>query len=198
MSPRVRKTVANPEYYEQESVIEEFKERLFMLDGFGPPNWRGIPRELSSHFPEDYDLKLPAQGTWIMVKHPPHAEIEVPPMSMWFAKETIHKGNGPYFKRHLARIVTPEGSLDLYPDEYVLVRDIRQYVGCERDGVYVHPLGGTGGLPEETVFYAMSRGISRSEAILLLIDELTESNALYFTVDSELAAIFGYAHEAAA
>lgn len=199
----MRKTIPNPDFYEQPQVREQMEDFCWKLDSAPwkprPPRgaaantpW-GLQHEHMSHFPEDYGLEIPPDGAWIMVKYPPYAEITVEPLSMFRASPIEHKGANkklPGFRRKLARVVTPDGALDLYPYEYVRVEDITVYMG--ENGVETHYLNEETVIEPALLHYVMSRGISKNEAMLLLLGTITDTHFVYFTVHSDVRTALGY------
>lgn len=138
-------------------------------------------------FPEDEDKRIPDEGAWISVIDVPNApllDFEVQPLSMWRA--TRHEGSllskGLPFRSQQAVIHTPGGTLHLWPTEYTIIDNINMFVGQEPDCV-MHRLGGEPVLDEEQMFYLMQRGITRPDAALLLLADVTSQDFVYFTWD---------------
>jgi hypothetical protein len=139
---------------------------------------------LENYWPEDYDKDV-GEGDWIVVVEEPHTELKqrftVPTPSLWWARPDTHRPHahdigtksfpkvvpGPY------RVVieTPGGSLWLFPHEYVKCHDPLPLITDPE--VTIHPLGGNVTLDEEKqeqMFYLQSRGWSRQDALLTLME----------------------------
>lgn len=154
------------------------------------------PGTFGAYFPEEVEKEIPAQGCWIRVIDVPHTELshrfDVPVLSMWRARHSImsHSEELCGRKPQLAVINTPGGELSLWPHEYVIVPEIREYVGCEPD-VTMHVLGDAKAYTEKQesmLFYMQSRGITRRDASLMVFDEPEIS--CYFTMSDEYVEMF--------
>ena len=213
MARRPSPTIANPEYLADPKVKEQFIEQLESvqdmdnyLSGSGRAFLEGRmsaaafsdshEHVVMSHFPEDYGRAIPEGGAWVMVKHPPVAEITVPVLSIWYALPrtrgglTFKRGVKGGFPRHMAEITTPDGALNLNPWEYTVVKDIRNWMGMEEDGVEMHWLGADG-IDDERLFFMQARGIPRKDALTVLLPELENGAFVYFTIPEEYGAYFG-------
>ncbi|MFE7118847.1 SufD family Fe-S cluster assembly protein [Streptomyces sp. NPDC057654] len=78
-----------------------------------------------------------------------------------------------------AIIATPGGDLHLWPHEYVVV-DQPMTLISDPDAT-LHALDGQPVLDEEMLFYLMSRGIPRHEAVRVLLDTVTSLDFVYVT-----------------
>lgn len=159
----------------QEGAQEEIQDQLVGL-GIDP----------MIYWPEDYDRRLPDDGAWVIVVEEPCTEIKqtftIPTPSLWYAKPAlggarreVHGfGKGvftpPVYK---VTIQTPAGTLWLYPHEYVVCKDPVPLITDPE--CTIHSLGGQPPIDEETLFYLQSRGISREDAAMLLLDQLDMS-----------------------
>jgi hypothetical protein len=174
------KFIFNPEYDGSESQREEAMAHSFGLDDY------------YSFMPDECGAKIPKEGCWIMVKRPPHTEYTVPPFSMWYAFEELRpkglKGDSG-LAYHLARILTPKGDLYLYPHEYVCVKDVSKYFEFPEDHIHINGLGGEPANPD-AMFYIRSRGISKKEAIKMLIGDVKSQNVVYVTVHPAYGRMF--------
>ncbi|SEB99372.1 Uncharacterized protein family (UPF0051) [Nocardioides exalbidus] len=124
----------------------------------------------SVYYPEEYGKEL-GDGAWVFVMKPPnHPQLpQVPKLSLWWARPYVIP-DGEWGNRlpYQAQIATADGSLHLWPHEYVVCNDPETFAGME--GSHIHGLGGEALLDVDHLFYLMSRGISRHEATQLLFD----------------------------
>lgn len=144
------------------------------------------------YFPEEFDKDL-GDGSWVFVIDPPHTELsdrfQVPLLSMWYARPHVMNqgalgGRLPY----QAVIQTPAGDLHLWPHEYTVCQDPGAFLGEE--GTEIHALGGEPLLPEDQLWYLMSRGISRHDATMMLFNEIDSQSFCYVTFHKEIVAFF--------
>lgn len=155
------------------------------------------PGSHETYFPDLHGKAIPDEGCWIRVLIEPLTELQerfqVPLQSMWRARRhEVEAGERWGLRPQQAVIVTPGGELHLWPYEYGIVSDITQYVGMEPD-VTMHTLGGDPLFSddmEEQLFYLQSRGISRREAAMLLLNDINAQGFCYFTLDPEYAEYF--------
>lgn len=151
--------------------------------------------QYESYHPEEVDKQIPEEGCWIRVIEVPHTELalrfELPEQSMWRARRVyLQSGRVGNARPQLAVINTPGGELSLWPHEYVIVPDISQWVGQEPDCI-MHSLDGGRFITEEQeaqLFYLQSRGISRQDACLLLLNDLPGN--CYFTMNQVYVDMF--------
>lgn len=174
-----------------EKKVEWDEEQLHLnIMAFGPGHHE-------RYFPEEYDKAVPDEGCWIRILEEPHTEMKqrfrLPVMSMWRARpHTLNCSRYGNYSPKQAVIATPGGDLHLWPHEYVVVPDITPYIG--EDGVTMHELGGSpifDAHGEDQLFYLQSRGITRHDAALLLLNDLPDQNFVYFTFDPEIVDAFG-------
>lgn len=144
--------------------------------------------EPSIYFPELDDKAIPEEGAWILVVEEPFTELRerfrVPLMSMWRARPHELNAGGLSVNgfKHLPKqavIATPGGDLHLWPHEYVIA-DQPMLLASDPDAV-LHSLGGQPVLDEQELFYLMSRGISRHQAVMLLFDKVSALDFMYVT-----------------
>lgn len=160
------------------------------------------PGEVQSYFPEAFDKRIPEEGAWIFVIDPPVTELsarfEVPLLSIWRARPDesstgrLKVPGGRTFSRHLAVIRTPGGDLWLHPHEYTMCGDITEFIGAEPD-IEMHDLGGSPMLDEDQhgqLFYLQKAGITRHDALLMMLPQLTQQDLYYFTLHPDLAELF--------
>lgn len=183
---RIPKYIPNPEYQGSEEQREEAAALAMTLEDY----W--------SMMPDECGCKIPPEGCWIMVKRPPNTEFTVPPFSMWYALEDVRprKSAGIYredvgLAYHLAKILTPRGDLWLWPGEYVPVKDVSKYFEFPEEHIHINLLGGEELAPDK-LFYIRSRGISKKDAIKMLIGEVKTQNIAYVTVHPAYARMFGH------
>ena len=149
----------------------------------------------SWYFAEDYDKQIADEGAWIIVLDPPHVQLtndfQLPRLSMWRATrfDGAHLARDLPFRFQQAVINTPGGTVHLWPTEYTIIDDITQFVGQEPNCT-LHSLGGQPVLDEDQMFYLMSRGVSRQDAALLLIGQVTATDFAYFTFSKEYQDLF--------
>lgn len=188
--------VPNTEYIQDEDVREHARNVLSVA-------WPGAPfgaryNEMMTLMPEDFGLALPPEGGWIMVRRSPPTEIKVPLLSMWYAMPDPFlrtpvgkKFSLQVFPMYRARIHTPEGPLWLLPPEYVLVQDITQYLGQEKYGIDLHFLSEEAAVDQDALFYLRSRGVSKQDALVMLLGTIRDPNFCYLTVRQEYAEALG-------
>jgi len=109
---------------------------------------------------------------------------------MWYAMEEVRPHAVEGQARHLAQIVTPRGSLWLWPGEYVVVRDISNYFAFPDDHIHINLLGGDS-VNADKLFYIRSRGISKKDAIKMLLGDVKSQDVAYVTVHPAYARCFG-------
>lgn len=161
-------------------------------------------------FPDVAGKGLPAEGAWIIIKMSVHVgkqiddsqfqSIEVPHLSMWYARPASGKSHevGPRRKKirissKFALIVTPDGTVNVHPHEYDIVTPdaLREYMKYLGQGLEVKFLSKSGAFNEDQLFYLRSRGIDLAEAQMLLLPTLHDPNFCYFEFDREIANYFG-------
>ncbi|MFJ1733220.1 hypothetical protein [Streptomyces sp. NPDC088254] len=149
--------------------------------------------EPSMYFPEYDGKQIPDEGAWIIVVEEPCTELmsrfRIPPLSMWQARpHELNSGairmNGASIAPKQAVIATPGGDLHLWPHEYV-VAERPMELASDPDAT-LNSLGGQPVLDEEELFYLMSRGIPRHEAVMLLFDKVTSLDFVYVTFPKEV------------
>lgn len=191
--PRARKT-GKWVFVADESISPEEREQQKMdevASGLGifhnPDNPFAACEELFDCFPGENEL--PEGGAWILVKDSPHTEYTVPPLSIWYAepwpmKTTRHDP-------HRVKIVTPKGTLGLFPREYSRLSDPGKYYEFIGDGMEIHFFGSEEGVPKDKLFYIRSRGVSKKDALALLIGEIKAHGVLWIEADLQVCATFG-------
>lgn len=188
------KYVLNPKFRESEAEAEDTRAAVMEVCSLhGSVRTCGGLDEFQGYYPEEYGKVVPEAGTWIVVQHPPQGtEYTVPPFSIWYAVPWQMDGGEIKGRNiHRVRIQTPCGDLGLFPREYALVNDIKTYIGREKDGVLFHRLSGEGMLPTETLFYMQSRGISRPDACMMLLDQIADPTFGWFEIAPPYGAHFG-------
>lgn len=145
----------------------------------------------SVYYPEAHGKDL-GEGAWVFVLKPPRQPgiPEVPKLSLWWARPYVISDSGRWADRlpYQGVISTAEGSLHLWPHEYVICGDPETFVGME--GSHIHALGGDALLDEDHLFYLQSRGITRHEASQLLFGQITEPGVAYMTFDDDVVDFF--------
>lgn len=160
-------------------------------------------KQMHDYFPGDNEV--PEEGCWVLVKHPPHTEYTVPPLSMWFAtpwpfqrarqkkEQMVGTRRSAQFRRpepHRVKIVTPRGDLGLFPHEYARIDDMTKYYEFINDGMKIRFFGTTEGVPEDKLFYLRSRGIGKAEAISMLLQEIKAHGVCWLEPSDEVANAF--------
>lgn len=174
------KYILNPDFQESEADKKEQRELFWQ----GP---NASIAEFENKFPEDFDKKLPPEGRWIQVIHPPNCEITVPPFSIWFAVPWEDNCSS----KNRAKIVTPSGSLGLWPCEYAAINDVTKYFGREGEGILLHQMNERPVCDTEKLFYLMSRGVPRRTAILMLISDIKDPTFLWLELAPPYGEYFG-------
>lgn len=149
--------------------------------------------EPSMYFPDMDGKAIPEEGAWILVVEEPYTELRarfrVPLLSMWRARpHTLNSGgvstHGITVHPKQAVIATPAGDLHLWAHEYVVATSPMQ-LASDPDAT-LHSLGGQPVLDEDELFYLMSRGISRHDAVMLLFDRVQSLDFVYVTFPDEV------------
>lgn len=181
------RTEVNPEWLEWREEKERGAARFF-----GPD----VHMQL---YPEEHGRAIPKGGCWIRVLEEPFTELRarfrVPLQSIWRARPHYLNvgGLGVGRRPHQAVIATPGGDLHLWPWEYDIVPSVAGFIGREPDFV-LHRLGGEpvfSGELEDQLFYLQSRGLTRHDASMLLLDDMLTTNFVYFTMADDLAEAMG-------
>lgn len=189
-----RKTQVNPEWLvwdddRRERVVEEGYLKVASITG-----------EPSMYFPEKDGKAIPEEGAWIIVVEEPTTELmsrfRIPPLSMWRARAhtlnsgAMRVGSGKDAVRvypKQAVIQTPGGDLHLWAHEYIVVD--RPMELATDPGATLNALGGQPVVDEQELFYLMSRGISRHDAVMLLFDRVESLDFVYVTFPEEITAL---------
>lgn len=177
-----KRTKVTPEWLawdkERRDAVAEDAPYAAMSLGFEP----------SVYFPEEEGKLIPEEGAWIIVVEEPFTELRsrfrIPPLSMWRARH--HELNDGAFKYgslsfwpQQAVIATPGGDLHLWAHEYIVVNDAMK-LATDPDST-IHSLGGQPVIDEQQLFYLMSRGIPRHEAVMLLFNTIESLDFVYVT-----------------
>lgn len=142
--------------------------------------------EFQNYFPREN--KVPDGGGWILIKHPPFTQYTVPPLSIWFAEPwPIPRER---HSSHRVKIVTPKGELGLFPREYSLIKEPAKYYEFVGNGMEIHFFGNEEGVPKDALFYLRSRGISKSDALCMLIADIKTHGVMWIETDREIAETF--------
>jgi hypothetical protein len=174
------KYILNPEFKESEADAKEARESFWQHPFH-------THKDFENAFPEDFGLNLPPTGKWIQVKNPPNTEITVPPFSIWFA---MPWPNGDMYRGRV-KIVTPGGTLGLWPCEYMVVDEVTQYFGRESEGILLHQMNERPVCNREHLHYIMSRGIPRRAATLMLIADIKDPTFLWLEFAPQYGEFFG-------
>jgi hypothetical protein len=144
--------------------------------------------EFHDYFPGEQEV--PEEGAWILVKELPGMEYMVPPLSIWFA--TPWPQTSGRHQLHRVKIITPKGEIGVYPHEYSKVADPGKYFEFVGDGMTVKFFGNEEGVPRDKLFYIRSRGISKKDAMLMLIGSIMAHGVMWLETDEEVCKQFGY------
>lgn len=186
-----RKTQVNPEWLTWDD------ERRARAADEGWLSAASIGAEPSMYFPEHDGKAIPDEGAWIIVVEEPYTELmsrfRIPPLSMWRARPHelnsggLRIGSGQEaitVRPKQAIIATPGGDLHLWPHEYIVVERPME-LATDPDAT-LHSLGGQPVVDEQELFYLMSRGISRHDAVMLLFDKVKSLDFVYVTFPEEI------------
>lgn len=160
--------------------------------------------EFQSYFPGNN--KLDEEGNWILVKEPPPTEFTVPPLSIWYAMPWpmdgyACKAEGRRRRRgektehhqiHRVKVMTLRGALGLFPHEYSRIDDVSKYLEFIGQGMEIKFFGGLDGVPKDALFYIRSRGISKTDAIKMLLGNIRAPEVCWLETGKEVTAAFGY------
>lgn len=133
--------------------------------------------------------KVPDDGAWILVKDSPPMQYTVPPMSIWFA--TPWPMTNDRLDTHRVKIITPQGELGVFPREYSLLEHPEKYYEFVGDGMEVKFFGNEEGVPRDKLFYLRSRGISKKDALVMLVGNIKAHGVLWIETTREVVACFG-------
>src|SRR5260221_632393 len=84
--------------------------------------------------------------------------------------------------RYRVRILTRNGPLWIWPHEYNVVDSISDYI---ENGAKINYLTSEASVPEAQLFYIRTRGISKGDALVMLIGEVKEQTFCYLTFPKE-------------
>lgn len=133
--------------------------------------------------------KVPEGGAWILIKNSPPTEYTVPPLSIWYA-EPWPMGDGNRIT-YRVKVVTPKGELGVFPREYSLIGDPGKYFQFIGEGMEAKFFGSEEGIPRDKLFYLRSRGISKTDAIIMLIGSIKAHGVMWLESSPEVAEHFG-------
>lgn len=176
---RPPKKIVNPEYSEWmlENRKPQFIDQLYMgaqllFSGTSNPfaAYEAASAERAIYFPEDFNADIPEIGAWILVKRPPFTEVKISRFSVWYALPDQRPGERG-FVMHLAKILTPDGSLWLWPHEYSVVK-VENYLEFIGEGYEFQFLSEAMEFHTDQLHYVMSRGVPRPKALQLLLPTL--------------------------
>lgn len=173
----------------QQQLEDDVDSHLQMQASFGldmEARW-GLVRQREDFLPGKN--KVPEGGAWILIKDPPNTEYTVPPMSVWFAEPWPHREER--LSTHRVKILTPKGELGIYPREYSLIEDPGKYYEFIGQGMEIKFFGNEEGVPKDKLFYLRSRGISKAEALSLLIGSIKAHGVLWIEATRETVSSFG-------
>lgn len=164
------------------------------ISGMPSADMRGRIAAFENYLPGEN--KLPEGGDWIMVRVAPHTQYTVPPMSIWFAEPWPM--NNERFASNRVKVLTPRGDLGLFPCEYSRIRNPATFLEFVGKGMSLHFFGQETGVPVEKLFYLQAKGVSRKDALGMLIGEIRAHGVLWMETDREIVAQFYYDYPAEA
>lgn len=177
--------------WEQEEQEQEMN-RLMKMAGLAPQGSEfecGLGRlaEFHSMFPGEQALA--EDGDWIIVKKSPPTEYTVPPLSIWFATRwPMDEGRRRVI--HRVKVTTPRGDVGLFPHEYSKITEIEKYYEFIGDGMTIHFFGNEEGIPKDKLFYLRSRGVSKRDAITMLLKTIRNPGVCWIETDRAVASAF--------
>ena len=80
--------------------------------------------------------------------------------------------DGELHSSHRVKVMTPKGELGLFPREYSYIKEPQKYYEFIGDGMEMKFFGNEEGVPKDKLFYLRSRGISKKDALCMLIAEI--------------------------
>lgn len=196
--PKKTITVVNPEYaeyqktYGKDILVDAIYAGAQLMQGGGSnpfASGEAARAEVMSYFPEDYDAKIPEEGHWVLVTKPPHTEIKISRFSIWYALPEVRPSGRAGFEYHLARLLTPHGDLFLWPHEYIKV-DIAKYLQFIGEGFELQFFSESTAVQTEQLFYLMSRGVRRPDALTLLLPTLKSQTVCWLEADEPVRQLF--------
>ncbi len=146
--------------------------------------------QFNDYFPGEN--MVPEGGAWIMVKTPPSCEYTVTPLSFWFAEPWPIQGERHC--SHRVKIITPRGELGFFPREYSLIKDPGKFYEFVGQGITPKFFGNDNeeGIPRDKLFYLRSRGISKADAITMLVGSVTAHSVLWLETSREVCEQMGF------
>lgn len=179
------------EEQKQDNLEADMDEVTKMLTAFRDPDYPfAAVEEFQDYFPGKNEV--PKNGSWILVKKQPDTEYTVPPLSIWFATPWPVKDHGGRFKPHRIKIVTPKGDLGLWPHEYALVDNPGKYFEFIGTDMQARFFGNEKGIPADKLFYIRSRGVSKKDAIIMLIGSVMAHGVLWLETAQHICEQIGY------
>lgn len=174
---------------EKELALKEEQDEVFSMIA-AHSSMSGNPfaavEEFHNYFPGRN--QVPEGGGWVLVKDPPMTEFTVPPLSIWFAEPWPMQGER--YCSHRVKIVTPRGDIGLFPREYSLIDRPEIYYKFVGNGMEVKFFGNEEGVPKDKLFYLRSRGISKKDALVMLVGEIKSHGILWIETQKEVAMTF--------
>lgn len=173
---------------EEERHLQRMDEVVQMLSlGWTADNPFAAVDQFHDYFPGEN--VVPEGGAWILVKDSPPTEFTLRPFSIWFAEPWPMENDRWGCNR--VKVMTPRGELGLFPREFSVVKDPAKYYEFLGQGITIHFFGKEEGVPKDALFYLRSRGISKRDALCMLISEIKAPCVLWLETDPKIAATFG-------
>lgn len=104
---------------------------------------------------------------------------------------------GPLRHRYLeqrVKILTPDGTVAVNPDEYTIIKDINDYMELvDGERIKLVELGGVKSSSKlaDQLFYCQQRGIPKADALRMLMGEVKKPNVAYIHIHEGYADYFG-------
>lgn len=163
------KWILNPKWLPPESQADKLAVIAIMDGG----------RAMENIFPDAFGKTIATDGEWVLVTDPPSSTpYTVEPFSAWFAFPDPLVTRG--VSRYRVKILKPEGELWLWAFEYQPMKDMSSYVATE--GVIINYLTGSAKVDEMQLLYLRSRGISKEDALIMLMDSIKSQFYCYLTI----------------
>jgi hypothetical protein len=182
-----------PEQIQQEKehwVVNTLGSSLFLNDDSRETTLRrfAVVDQMRDYFPGDQ--QVPEGGAWVLVKRDTGCQYTMPLLSVWFAEPWPMESNAVVVPFR-AKILTPRGELGIFPREYSIVPDPQKFYEYFGKGVKIRFFGGdTAGIPEDKLFYIRSRGVSKADAIALLLGNIKSPGICWIETDHKVAKTF--------
>jgi len=149
----------------------------------------GALDEYHDYFPDGNQVD--DDGSWILITRPIPCQFTPPPFSIWFATPWQMSGGAGHIM-HRVSILTPKGEIGIFPHEYTKIKDITRYLEfIDGKQFFIKFFGGLNGVPADALFYLRSRGISKRDALIMLLGQIKSKEVCWFEASQDCAEAFG-------